>query len=710
MSSPRIIPGSINRLGSTPEGDGVNFALFSAHAERVELCLFSPDGGHEEHRLELPDVTNQVWNGKVEGLEPGTLYGYRVYGPYQPEVGLRFNHHKLLLDPYARRLHGEFVWSDLHYAFKAGSAESDLSFDNRDNAYVMPKCVVMRDPPASEPPQRNRVPKGETVIYEAHVKGLTQGHPDVPAGMKGRFSGVGHKAVIDHLKALGITSLELLPTQYFLSEQFLVEKGLQNYWGYNSLGFFAPHRAYLAGDDIAEFRRMVDALHDAGIEVILDVVYNHTAEGGRLGPTFSFRGIDNLSYYRLQAENKRYYINDSGCGNTLNFSNPFVIRMAMDSLRYWVTVMGVDGFRFDLATVLAREHAGYDPGSGFMDAVHQDPTLAAVKMIAEPWDIGPGGYQMGSFPPGWSEWNDRYRDTVRRFWRGDNGMLPDFARRVHGSSDVFEHSGRKPSASINFITSHDGFTLADLVCFREKHNELNQEDNRDGHGENFSENYGVEGPSLIYEITEIRNRQRRNFLATLMVSQGTPMLCGGDEMGRTQNGNNNAYCQDSPLTWHHWREIGEDNEQLMDFTRYLISIRREYHWFWQDRYVHESDPQGQAILWINAAGEVMQPGHWGEHHTRNLGYLIEHAGEDPGGKRRQKLLVLFNAGSSPINFSLPKDVEEPGWRILLDTSLATGRGNKPVHAQDSYSMLACTTVIMLGQNYSTAGDRQESLL
>jgi glycogen operon protein len=700
-----IRPGSIHQLGSSVEADGVNFALFSTHAERVDLCIFSADGMQEEFRLTLPDVTNQVWNGHVEGLPPGTRYGYRVYGPYQPDLGLRFNHHKLLQDPYARQLSGNFTWSDLHYAFQLHAPEGDLSFDTRDNALFLPKCVVL--PPQPEyVPRRNRVPKRDTVIYEAHLKGLTMQHPAVPEHLRGRFLGVGHAALVKHLKDLGITSLELLPVQSFLSEHPLADKGLRNYWGYNSLSFFAPHQAYLCGDDIGEFRQMVDALHDAGIEVILDVVFNHTAEGGRLGPTFSFRGIDNLSYYRLQNENKRYYINDSGCGNTLNLSNPFVSQMVMDCLRYWVTVMGVDGFRFDLATVLGREHHGYDRGSGFLDSLHQDPTLAAVKVIAEPWDIGPGGYQLGNFPPGWSEWNDRYRDTVRRYWRGDNGMLPDFARRLHGSSDVFEHSGRKPSASINFITSHDGFTLHDLVSYVHKHNEANLEDNRDGHSENFSENYGVEGPTLIFEINEVRKRQRRNLLATLVVSQGTPMLQMGDEMGRTQQGNNNAYCQDNPLGWLDW-ELCDDSQQLLAFTRHLLALRRQHVCFWQDRYIHEGDVQGQGIHWTNPAGEIMQPAHWGQHHARALGYLIEHRAQEG----RSWLLTLFNASSSPISFRLPTRKSTGGWHLLLDTSLAdgcTGISRNPVHEQ--YSMLAHTMVMMQASEVVPDAQQQELVL
>jgi isoamylase len=702
---PRIRPGSIHRLGSTVDADGVNFALYSAHAERVELCLFSADGSHEEARLLLPDVTNQVWNGHVAGLQPGTRYGYRVYGPYQPDLGLRFNHHKLLLDPYARQLAGDFVWSELHYAFQLDSPDGDLSFDARDNAALLPKCVVLPAQSGSVL-SHNRIPKQQTVIYEAHVKGLSMQHPAVPEALRGRFLGVGHEAVVRHLKELGVTSLQLLPAQSFLSEHMLVEKGLANYWGYNTLAFFAPHQAYLCGHDVGEFRQMVDALHDAGIEVILDVVFNHTAEGGRLGPTFSFRGIDNLAYYRLQNENRRYYINDSGCGNTLNLSNPFVIQMVMDCLRYWVTVMGVDGFRFDLATVLARETHGYDRGAGFLDALHQDPTLSAVKFIAEPWDIGPGGYQLGNFPPGWGEWNDRYRDTVRRYWRGDNGMLPDFARRLHGSSDIFEHSGRKPTASINFITSHDGFTLQDLVSYRDKHNEANLEDNRDGHSENFSENYGVEGPTLLFEINEVRKRQRRNFILTLLVSQGTPMLQMGDERGRTQQGNNNAYCQDNALGWMDWSE-SEDAAQLEAFTRNALALRRSEPCFWLDRYIHDGDATGQGILWLNPYGEIMQPAHWGQHHARALGYLIEHR----SAAGRRWLLTLFNSGNSPLSFRLPTQLVPVGWQLRLDTSLADGvSGIKSGLVHEQYSMLAHTAVVLLAQEAGPDLQQQELVL
>ncbi len=710
-ASYQIIPGSISPMGSTPDDDGVNFALFSAHAEKVELCLFSEDGQTEIQRLVMPDLVNQVWNGYVPGLKPGALYGYRVYGPYQPDLGHRFNHHKLLLDPYARKLSGKFQWTELHYPYVLGAPESDALIDTRDNAALMQKCVVVRDNPTL-PPRKNRIPKVDTILYEAHVKGMTRLHPQIPENIRGKFAGMGHESVTGHLKSLGITSVELLPVQGFVDEHFLVEKGLVNYWGYNSISFFAPHAGYMQSDDIMEFRAMVDAFHDAGIEVILDVVYNHTAEGNRLGPTFSFRGIDNLSYYRLQAENKRYYINDSGCGNTLNLSNPYVIMMVMDNLRYWVTVMGVDGFRFDLATVLGREHYGFDRGSGFLDALHQDPVLASVKFIAEPWDIGPGGYQLGNFPPGWSEWNDRYRDTVRRFWRGDAGMLPEFARRIHGSSDIFEHSGRRPSAGINFITSHDGFTLTDLVSYREKHNELNLENNQDGHAENYSENYGVEGPTLIFEINEVRRRQRKNLLTTLIVSQGTPMLCSGDEYGRTQQGNNNAYCQDSVLTWMHWEGRTAEDNALEEFTRNLLRLKKRFPWMWLDNYIHDTSRSGESgIFWFNRTGELMQPAHWGQHQSKTVGYLVQHSKADQGKTRLERMLTIFNAGNTPIRFTLPYASQIESWELILDTSLVNGyppENNRMITGH--YPMLACTTVVLHAAVMAAKDVNQESLL
>jgi isoamylase len=692
-TSLKIGPGRINPLGAHADSQGVNFALFSAHAEKVELCLFSADGTQELQRLVLPDCTSHIWNGYVAGLAPGTVYGYRVYGPYQPELGHRFNHHKLLIDPYAKQLCGDFTWCNLHYAYQLDAHEEDLSFDSRDNAAYMPKAMVVAEQPRSAP-FTNRILKSATVIYEAHVKGLTKLHPEVPLQARGTFNGVGHAALIKHLRDLGITSLELLPVQGFLDEQFLVEKGLRNYWGYNTLNFFAPHRAYMQGDNIYEFRDMVHALHDAGIEVILDVVFNHTAEGGRLGPTFNFRGIDNVSYYRLQAENPRYYINDTGCGNTLNLTHPIVIKMVMDSLRYWVSVMGVDGFRFDLATILGRELHGFDRGSGFFDALHQDPTLAAVKFIAEPWDIGPGGYQLGNFPTGWSEWNDRYRDTMRRFWRGDSGILPEFARRLHGSSDIFEHSGRRPSSCINFLTSHDGFTLRDLVSYRHKHNELNLENNHDGHSENYSDNYGEEGVSADPVINELRVRQQRNLLTTLVISQGTPMITAGDEFGRTQQGNNNAYCHDSPLNWLRWDIIDDDSNALLQFSQQLLALKHRYPQFWLNQYLHDTgNPADPIIRWFNADGEEMQPRHWGQHHCRTLGYLVL----PQGSTGNEQFLVLFNASDGDLEFTLPLRAQVAQWSVLLSTLLNTQHSaTEPVTFTESAQLPARTTLLLKG--------------
>ncbi|MDR0781649.1 MAG: glycogen debranching protein GlgX [Pseudomonadales bacterium] len=701
-----IAPAPHHPLGSHYDGKGTHFALYSAHAEKVELCLFDASGSQELQRLVLPSYERQVFSGYVAELQPGAVYGYRVYGPHQPELGHRFNHHKLLLDPYARRVAGRFAWSDLHYGYQPEHPEQDLSFDTRDNAASMFKAVVCAEPPPRVLP-RPRHSAARTVIYEAHVKGLTMTHPALPPELRGTFAGLGHAALVTHLKTLGITMLELMPVQGFVSEHFLTQKNLSNYWGYNTLTFFAPHQAYLCHDDPLEFRALVQTLHEAGIEVIIDVVFNHTAEGGRLGPTLSFKGIDNLSYYRLQNENPRYYINDTGCGNTFNVSNPAVLRLVMDALRYWVVVMQVDGFRFDLATILGREHHGFDVGSGFFDALYQDPLLSGVRLIAEPWDIGPGGYQLGNFPSGWSEWNDCYRDTIRRYWRGDAGVLPEFARRVHGSSDIFEHSGRRPSASINFVDSHDGFTLQDLVSYRDKHNDANQEDNRDGHAENYSDNYGVEGPTEIAEINVIRQRQRRNLLATLILSQGLPMLSEGDELCRTQQGNNNAYCQDNALNWIDWQAAqSEEAQQQLAFTRRLLAFKQAQPWIWPPNYVHENvNPQDPVILWFNRDGEIMQPMHWGQHQTRTLGYLVGEFAQSPS----RRMLALFNAGSSPLDFTLPYAEEGLRWTLVLDTRFDTGlppdanndhhsnndnnNNNGDIH--DHYSMLAYSAVILL---------------
>jgi glycogen operon protein len=514
----------------------------------------------------------------------------------------------------------------------------------------------------------------------------------------GKFAGMAHKEVVGYLKALGITSIELLPIQSFVTESFLQDKKLTNYWGYNPLCFFAPHQDYLSGNSILEVRHMVEAFHEAGIEVILDIVFNHTAEGGRLGPSLSFRGIDNLSYYRLQPEDKRFYINDTGCGNTLNLMHPRVVQLIMDSLRYWAITMQVDGFRFDLAPVLGRESYGFDQGSGFFDTVQQDPALAGIKLIAEPWDIGPGGYQLGRFPPGWSEWNDRYRDTVRRFWRGDAGMLPEFARRLHGSSDIFERDGRRPSASVNFVTSHDGFTLNDLVSYRERHNEINGEENQDGHRENYSDNFGVEGPTRDPTVNVLRLRQQKNFLCTLLLSQGTPMLLGGDEFCRTLSGNNNAYCQDNEISWMNWNAIGIDQRQQQTFTTYLTALRSRFHYLFFERYVHEQlRPNDPEIAWYNSAGERMQSGHWQEHHARTLGCML--SGNNPATGLRTQLLIVFHADRVAQAFRLPAMPDVVQWELLLDTGLQTGiPDGENCTVMQRLNLFSCSTVVLLAQS------------
>ena len=698
-----LIPGSSYPLGATWDGEGVNFALFSANAERVELCLFTPDGSRELQRLELPEVTNQVWHGYLPKAGPGTVYAYRVHGPWQIHMGHRFNPYKLSLDPYCRQLCGRFQWADTHYAFDITHPDKELKFDKRDNKAFMPKCVVVADIPVGTT-RRPRIAMAKSVFYETHLRGFTINHPGIPPEQRGRFAGMGNDQVLAYLKALGITSVELMPVQSYISEQFLHDKGLVNYWGYNPLCFFAPHQDYLGGNSILECRQMVDAFHDAGIEVILDIVFNHTAEGGRLGPNLSFRGIDNLSYYRLQPEDKRYYINDTGCGNTLNLMHPRVVQLIMDSLRYWSGAMQVDGFRFDLAPVLGRESYGFDQGSGFFDALLQDPALAGIKMIAEPWDIGPGGYQLGRFPPGWSEWNDRYRDTVRRFWRGDAGVLPEFARRLHGSSDIFERDGRRPSASVNFITSHDGFTLNDLVTYRERHNEINGEENQDGHRENHSDNFGIEGPTRDATINVLRQRQQRNFLATLLLSQGIPMLLGGDEIARTQHGNNNAYCQDNVINWMNWESVSEDARRQEAFVSHLTALRRRFDYLFFERYVHEpQEPDDPEILWFNGSGDLMQSSHWQEHHARTLGCML--VGRNPATQLRERLLIVFHADRAALGFRLPVIPGVEQWEILIDTATQSGIPRPDnCMVNNRLNLFSCSTVVLLAQSSTSATD------
>ncbi|WP_045860698.1 glycogen debranching protein GlgX [Teredinibacter purpureus] len=682
--------GSSYPLGASCLEGGVNFALFSAHASSVELCLFDELGRMELARITMDAQTDQVWHVFVEGLPSGALYGYRVHGAYEPQRGHRFNPHKLLLDPYAKQIDGLFRWVPGVYGYDLDSPHQDLVLDTRDNAAEVPKCVVVSEEDLSiqdlPHPAHNKpnIPRNEMVVYETHVKGFSQLNLDVPAHDRGSYAGLAHPKVLAYLKNLGITSIELLPVHGFIDEYFLQSHGLSNYWGYNSLHFFSPHAGYSGSGRPVEFKRMVSAVHEAGMEVILDVVYNHTAEGNHLGPTLSFRGIDNASYYALQAHDQRFYVNDTGCGNTLNVRHPRVLQMVMDSLRYWAGEMGVDGFRFDLATVLGRESYGFDAGSGFFDALRQDPVLANVKLIAEPWDIGPGGYQLGNYPSGWCEWNDRYRDTCRKFWKGEPGVLPEFARRIHGSSDLFEHSGRTPSSSINFVTSHDGFTLHDLVSYREKHNERNKEQNRDGHHANFSENYGVEGKTTDIKIGSIRRRQKRNILATLFLSQGTPMLLAGDELGKTQKGNNNAYCQDNDITWIDWQALTEEDKELQEYVSYIISIRQQYPLLTFPRYIHRPDEPNSnikcAVRWVNTAGEEMKESHWTEQNVNTLGWILERYPVDDAAlsEGKSRLLVLFNSGLSDVDFRIPigtpdaDGIEALYWEAKIDTKQEKG--------------------------------------
>ena len=649
---------------------GVNFALFSASAEKVELCLYDASGQRELSRLDLEANGRGVWHLYCRSLGPGTLYGYRVYGPYDPGNGHRFNHHKLLVDPYARQLFGELEWCDAVFGYRFGDHNADLSFDSRDSGPHVPKSVVV-DNRHQWQDTRPRVPWHETTIYELHVRGFTMLHPDVDESIRGTFAGLADASILAYIKSLGITTVEVMPIHAFVDERFLVEKALKNYWGYNTLNYFSPASRYLHNSSIVEFKNMIERYHDTGIEIILDVVYNHTAESDQLGPTLSYRGIDNASYYCLQPDNPRFYLNHSGCGNTLNTNNPAVLQMVMDSLRYWVREMHVDGFRFDLATALARDSDGFNPEHMLFSEIRNDPVLSRVKLIAEPWDVGPDGYQLGRFPADWGEWNDRYRDTVRRFWRGDNAQLPALASCLHGSSKYFEHNGRCPHASINMITSHDGFTLLDLVSYRDRHNQANGEDNQDGHRANFSDNYGVEGATKDSAINAVRNRQRENMLATVFLSQGTPMLLAGDEFGRTQLGNNNAYCQDSEVSWIDW-SLQHRERELVEFVRRLISLRKDVSLLRRDRFVHgkEHSPYtGFAdIEWYSPSGQPMRESDWHDGANSCLGMLLSDVRSTDAESTSLVTLIILNAGTEPIDFRLPKDGSGRGWRCVLNTA------------------------------------------
>jgi isoamylase len=652
-----LLPGTPKPLGASWDGHGVNFALFSAHAEKVELCLFDDDSQTELERIEL-HRNGEIWHGYLPDCRPGTIYGYRVHGPYDPEQGHRFNPQKLLLDPYARALSGNIEWRESVYGFQQ---TDQLLADERDSADSTPKCVVVDEAFDWRNDHSPAIPWSQTVIYETHVGGFTRLHQAIDENLRGSFAGLASEPAIAYLKSLGITTVELLPVHAFLDDHFLVKKGLTNYWGYNTLGYFAVHTPYLSEGNRDEFKTMVRNLHAAGIEVILDVVYNHTAEGDQTGPTLNFRGIDNASYYRLPDDDKSLYINDSGCGNSLNLNHPQVLNMVIDSLRHWVKDMHVDGFRFDLAVSLAREEHGFDSNSAFFQTIENDPILSKVKLIAEPWDIGPGGYQLGGFPKGWAEWNDRFRDTLRRFWHGEPDMLPQLARNLHGSSDLFEHNGRRPSASINLITSHDGFTLRDLLSYNHRQNEANGENNKDGHSANFSYDYGVEGTTDDLEILALRARQSRNLLATMFLSHGTPMLLAGDELGRSQQGNNNAYCQDNELTWQDWSALQNESE-LLAFVKNLIAIRSNYPLLHRDRFVHgeaQFEPSGFSdIQWLRADGQSMQDEDWHQPQYNFLAMLL--AGKSLparntliNDRKDAALVIAFNADISALDFIMP---------------------------------------------------------
>jgi isoamylase len=697
----RVREGSPNAHGAIWDGKGTNFTMFSASATKVEICLFDSQGGTEQERIALPEYTDQIWHGYIPDVGPSSVYGFRVHGPYDPTEGHRFNPNKLVLDPYARAHVGELKWAPEIFGYTIGADDNDLSFDERDSAAFMPKCVVV-DPNFDwqGQPRAGAVPWDQTIIYEAHVRGFTKLHPAVPPARRGTFKGMGTREVIAYVKSLGVTTIELLPIHTFINDSHLLEQGLTNYWGYNSIGFFAPDPRYASEPEqcLREFKEMVSRFHDAGLEVILDVVYNHTAEGNERGPTLSFKGIDNASYYRLLPDQKRFYINDTGTGNTLNLSHPAVIQMVTDSLRYWVNELHVDGFRFDLGTILAREPGGFDNQSGFLKACNQDPVLRGVKLIAEPWDVGPGGYQVGGFPPGWAEWNDRYRDVVRDFWKGAAGAA-DIAQRLCASADVFNHLGRRPSACVNFVTAHDGFTLNDLVTYNDKHNEANGEGNRDGSSDNRSWNCGVEGPTDDPAINELRERQLRNFLATLLLSQGTPMMLAGDEFGRTQQGNNNAYCQDNEISWLDWSLEGKGN-QLTNFVRRLTALRHKYPILRRNRFltgVVDEELDVKDLTWINASGAEMVSEDWSDANMRCFGMLIDGRARPTGVRQRgteATMLIVLNAHYDLVEFTLPASAGGNIWTLVLDTNIADGDVAYSGQANDHYGVTGRSLIVL----------------
>jgi len=696
----QVWPGAPYPLGATFDGNGTNFALFSEGAERVELCLFDDDG--VETRVDLRDVDAYVWHAYLPTIQPGQRYGYRVHGPDDPANGCRYNPSKLLLDPYAKAVDGEIEWGQAVFGYTFGDPDSH---NDEDSAAQMMKGVVVNPYFDWAGDRLPKTPYAESVIYEAHVKGLTQLHPDIPEEIRGTYSAIGHPVIIEHLKKLGVTAIELMPVHQFVNDSTLQDKGLSNYWGYNTIAFLAPQNTYSAigqrGQQVQEFKGMVRALHAAGIEVILDVVYNHTAEGNHLGPTLSMKGIDNIAYYRLEDDDKRYYTDYTGTGNSLNVGNPHTLQLIMDSLRYWVLEMHVDGFRFDLAATLAREFYEVDRLAAFFELVQQDPVVSQVKLIAEPWDIGPGGYQVGNFPPQWTEWNGKYRDTVRDFWRGEPSTLGEFASRLTGSADLYEHSGRRPVASINFVTAHDGFTLRDLVSYNEKHNDANGEDGNDGESHNRSSNHGAEGPTDDPAILTVRARQQRNFLATLLLSQGVPMLSHGDELGRTQGGNNNGYAQDNEVTWVDWASV---DQPLVEFTAALARLRREHPTFRRSRFFNgrpvrrEEGAPIPDIAWVRPDGTQMQPEDWDSGFGRAIGVFLNGDGIRERDRRGEEIhdrhfFLLFNAGDEAVDFTLPDVDASPHWDVVIDTS-GEGTDGPPLAGGDAIALQPKALVVL----------------
>lgn len=687
--------GRPNPLGATFDGQGVNFAVFSENAERIDLCLFTEDGRKERVRIPLLERDGDVWHVYVTGLTPGTKYGYRVHGPYQPEEGHRFNYNKLLLDPYAKRIFGKFRWSDAMMGYRVGSPKGDLSFDNRDSAFAVPRSMVV-DPSfnwgSDKPPA---ISPSDTVLYEAHVKGLTARMPGVSPVTRGRFLGMSSEPVLEHLTKLGVTTVQMMPAQSFVDDHFLVKQGLRNYWGYNSIGFFAPEPRYMTDQGIWEFQTMVSRFHSAGIEVVMDVVYNHTAEGSEMGPTLSFRGFDNASYYRL-TDDKRYYVNDTGTGNTLQVEHPMVLRMIMDSMRYWVEVMHIDGFRFDLATILGREDHGFDRQGGFLDAIRQDPVLGDVKLIAEPWDLGPGGYQLGNWPHPFLEFNDKYRDNVRKYWRGDAGLTADLAKRIAGSAEQFDHSGRAATSSVNFVTVHDGFVLEDLVSYNVKHNAANGEDNRDGKDDNYSDNMGCEGPTDDDDIRAARNQRKRNLLATVFLSQGTPLLLAGDEVGNSQWGNNNTYAQDNDQGWINWHK---PDHKLLAFVERLAQLRRDHPVLRQSRFLHSrarSKDGMPDLFWRMPDGRPPKESDWQNPDWRALSVEVRTSSDTPDYAASDDVLFLtFNAGDE-VTVVLPELPTGSAWELVLDTAAPE---DGPVCVTGDRALVAAQSVCVFAQTH-----------